>query len=155
MSVAKKIILSLIAVLIIIQFIRPEKNQSAAAAPDDLFANYQSPDSIKSLIKAACYDCHSNNTHYPWYAEIQPVAWWLNDHIEEGKGEFNFSEFASYPAKKADHKMEELLEMVKEEEMPLQSYTIIHEDSRLSESQRRAITRWAAEIRKEIQQELK
>jgi hypothetical protein len=155
MSKTSKVLLALLAVFVIIQFFRPEKNQSAAATPDDLFAHYQAPDSLKQLVKSACYDCHSNNTTYPWYAQVQPVAWWLDDHIKEGKREFNFSEFASYPAKKADHKMEELIEMVKGEEMPLQSYTIIHDDARLTNEQRVALTDWAAKIRKEIQPKIK
>ena len=79
MSITKKISLVLLAIFILIQFIRPEKNQSAGAMPDDIFAHYPATDSIKQLVKIACYDCHSNNTSYPWYTNIQPVAWWLND----------------------------------------------------------------------------
>lgn len=151
MSRTQKVLLVLLSVFIIIQFFRPEKNKSTAPTPNDLFAHYQAPDSLKQLIKTACYDCHSNNTNYPWYSQIQPVAWWLDDHIKVGKKKFNFSEFATYDAKKADHKIEELIEMVKEGEMPLKSYTIIHTDSRLTTEQRIAMTNWAAGIRKQIQ----
>lgn len=155
MSKTQKVLLGLLAVFIIIQFFRPEKNASSASTPNDLFAHYQSPDSLMQLIKTACYDCHSNNTVYPWYSQIQPVAWWLDDHIKVGKKKFNFSEFSTYEPKKADHKMEELIEMVKENEMPLQSYTIIHTDSRLTPEQRVAMTDWAAGIRKQIQPNIK
>lgn len=155
MSKTSKVLLGLLALFIIIQFFRPEKNQSAAATPNDLFAHYPANDSLKQLIKTACYDCHSNNTTYPWYSQVQPVAWWLDDHIKEGKRKFNFSEFATYPAKKADHKMEELIEMVKENEMPLQSYTFIHADARLTPAQRVAMTEWASQVRKEIQPNIK
>ena len=155
MSTTSKVLLGLLAVLIIIQFFRPEKNQSEAATPNDLFAHYSATDSLKQLIKTSCYDCHSNNTRYPWYSQIQPVAWWLDDHVREGKREFNFSEFASYPAKKADHKMEEFIELVKKEEMPLTSYTVLHDDARLTDEQRVALTNWAAGIRKEIQSNIK
>lgn len=155
MSRTRKVLLGLLAVFIVIQFFRPEKNLSSAPTPNELFAHYQAPDSLKQLIKTACYDCHSNNTVYPWYSNIQPVAWWLDDHIQVGKKKFNFSEFATYAPKKADHKMEELIEMVKEEEMPLKSYTIIHGDSRLTPGQRTALADWAAEIRKEIQPNIK
>jgi hypothetical protein len=151
MSKTSKVLLTLLAVFIVIQFFRPEKNQSSAATPDDLFAHYPATDSLKQLIKSSCYDCHSNNTKYPWYAQVQPVAWWLDDHVKAGKRKFNFSEFATYPAKKADHKMEEFIEMVKEEEMPLPSYTLLHTNAELTTGQRIALTKWAAEIRKEIQ----
>lgn len=155
MSVTKKILLALLVVFIVIQFVKPDKNQSSADSPNDIFSHYQAPDSTKQLIRTVCYDCHSNNTAYPWYAEIQPVAWWLAHHVDEGKAEMNFSEFASYAPKKADHKLEELVEMVSEEEMPLQSYTILHKNARLSDSQRLSITNWAKQVRAQIQPNIK
>lgn len=150
MSIIKKILVALLGVLILIQFIKPAKNQSTAVTPDDIFANFQSADSTKQLIRTACYDCHSNNTVYPWYAEIQPVAWWLADHVNEGKSELNFSEFASYKPKKADHKLEEVIEMIQEGEMPLKSYTLIHGEAKLSEAQKISIINWAEDLRKQI-----
>lgn len=151
MSIVKKILLVLLFAFIIIQFFRPKKNLSAAASPNDIFAHYQTSENTKQLIRSACYDCHSNNTLYPWYAEIQPVAWWLNDHIEEGKSELNFSEFATYSSKKANKKMEEVEELVEEKEMPLKSYALIHENARLTDKQRTDIIDWAKQIRAQIQ----
>jgi len=155
MSITKKIIIALLGVLIFIQFIKPVKNQSDAVTPNDIFANFQSADSTKQLIQTACYDCHSNNTVYPWYAEIQPLAWWLADHVKEGKSELNFSEFASYKPKKADHKLEEVIEMIQEGEMPLKSYTLIHGNSKLSDVQKTAIITWAEELRSQIKPTIK
>jgi len=155
MSITKKILIALIVVLIIIQFIKPAKNQSGAPSPNDIFANYQSPDSTKQLIQTSCYDCHSNNTVYPWYAEIQPVAWWLADHVNEAKSELNFSEFASYTPKKADHKLEEVTEVIQEGEMPLKSYTLIHGNAKLSEAQKTGIITWAKELRNQIKPNIK
>jgi hypothetical protein len=155
MSITKKIIIALLGVLIFIQFIKPVKNQSDAVTPNDIFANFQSADSTKQLIQTACYDCHSNNTVYPWYAEIQPLAWWLADHVKEGKSELNFSEFASYKPKKADHKLEEVIEMIQEGEMPLKSYTLIHGNSKLSDVQKTAIITWAEGLRSQIQPNIK
>lgn len=155
MSIIKKILIALLGVLIIIQFIKPAKNQSNEISKDDIFANFQAPDSTKQLIRTACYDCHSNNTVYPWYAEIQPVAWWLADHVNEGKSELNFSEFASYKPKKADHKLEEVIEMIQEGEMPLKSYTLIHENATLSEAQKTSIITWAEELRSQIKPKVK
>ena len=150
MSLTKKIFIIVLVLLIVIQFIRPEKNQSAAATPNDIFTIHPSANDVTQLVKTACYDCHSNNTVYPWYSNIQPVAWWLDHHIEEGKKELNFSEFGTYEPKKADHKLEELAEVVEEKEMPLKSYTLIHADSRLTDSQRELIVSWAKATRKQI-----
>lgn len=155
MSITKKILIGLLGVFIIIQFIKPVKNQSDAVTPNDIFANFQSENSTKQLIRTACYDCHSNNTVYPWYAEIQPLAWWLADHVKEGKSELNFSEFATYKPKKADHKLEEVIEMIQEGEMPLKSYTLIHDNAKLSDGQKKAIITWAEGLRSQIQPNIK
>ncbi len=150
MTRTQKVLIAIAAVIVIIQFIRPERNISAAPTPNDIFAHYKAPDSLKQLIQTACYDCHSNNTEYPWYANVQPVAWWLNDHINEAKRELNFSEFASYPSKKAEHKLEEVGDEVKGGDMPLKSYTLIHKDSDLNDAQRKAIVEWSQGVRQEI-----
>lgn len=146
----KKILIGLLVVLVVIQFIRPERNVSEIPSQNDIRVHYSVPANVESILKRACYDCHSNNTNYPWYANIQPVLWWLQDHIEEGKEELNFSEFATYSAKKADHKLDEVIEMVEEEEMPLESYTYIHKDAVLSSSEKKLLMDWAADLRKMI-----
>lgn len=155
MSITKKILIALSVILIIIQFIKPSKNQSIAPTPNDIFANFEASESTKQLIQTSCYDCHSNNTVYPWYSEIQPVAWWIADHINEGKSELNFSEFASYTPKKADHKLEEVIEMIQDREMPLKSYTLIHGDAKLSEAQKTEIITWAEKLRGQIKPNIK
>lgn len=147
---AKKIFIGLVVVLLIIQLIRPEKNISEIPSPNDIRVHHAVPNNVLSILKRSCFDCHSNNTHYPWYAEIQPVGWWLADHIEEGKEELDFSEFGSYSAKKADHKLEEVVEMIEEKEMPLESYTRIHKDAILSKDDAELVINWANKLRATI-----
>ena len=146
----KRILIILLIVFVLIQFIRPEKNRAAGKSPNDISTIYPVPDSIESILKVACYDCHSNNTRYPCYAEIQTVAWWLNDHIVDGKKDLNFSEFAKYRIRKQYVKFEQTEELVKENAMPLSSYTWIHKDAVLSERQKDAIIGWASSIRDSI-----
>ena len=143
----KKILITLVIILAAIQFIRPEKNLSEGVSENDISLAYQTPDEVVTILKKACNDCHSNNTVYPWYAEIQPVAWWLNDHVEEGNDELNFSEFASYEPGRQYHKLEEIKEMIDEDEMPLGSYTLIHTDAKLTETEKNALLGWAQTIR--------
>ena len=122
-----KIIASLLLVaLIAIQFIRPEKNQGTVIPEKQLASRYPLPDSVHAILKKACMDCHSNNSSYPWYASIQPVAWWLDEHIQDGKKHLNFDEYTHRSLRYQYHKMEETIEMVKEKEMPLESYTWAH-----------------------------
>src|SRR6476659_8641049 len=108
-KVLKRILIILLIIFVLIQFIRPEKNRSEGKGPNDISTLYPVPDSVESILKVACYDCHSNNTRYPWYAEIQPVAWWLNGHIVDGKKDLNFSEFAKYRIRKQYIKFEQII----------------------------------------------
>ena len=101
----KKVLIFLLVVFIIIQFFRPEKNQNDQILASDITHVVTVPDSVMGILKVACYDCHSNNTRYPWYNNIQPVAWWMKDHIDEGKRELNFSEFGKRPPAKQVKKL--------------------------------------------------
>lgn len=147
MKVVKKILVGLLVVLVAIQLFHPAQNKAAGQTPNNILLMYPAGAVVTPILEKACYDCHSNNTTYPWYANIQPVAWWLNGHIKEGKQHLNFSEFGSYPLAKQYHKLEEAIELVKEEEMPLYSYTLVHRDADLSKEQRVAFVNWASSIR--------
>lgn len=143
MLMKKKILLVVAIVLIVIQFIHPTKNQQANILDSDITKVRSVPEDVQQLLKTACYDCHSNNTVYPWYNNIQPVAWWLNKHVNNGKKQLNFSEFGAYDEKKAKHKLHELVETLEKNEMPLFSYTIIHKDAKLNDAQKKIIIDWA------------
>jgi hypothetical protein len=104
------------------------------------------PADVHSILKTSCNDCHSNNTVYPWYAEVQPVTWWLNGHIVDGKKHLNLSEFATYSLRKQYHKLEEIDEMVKKGEMPLDSYLWIHKNADLSDGQKLTIANWVTSV---------
>lgn len=142
----KKIGWALLISLLVIQFIRPATNQTTEPQPNAIHTKFEVPQDVSVILKKACYDCHSNNTQYPWYANIQPVYWWLNDHIEEGKGHLNFDEYTNKRLRYQYHKMEELIEEVKEGEMPLNSYTWTHTDARLTPAEKATLTGWAQQV---------
>lgn len=129
-----------------IQLFRPAWNESAGPFPNDIFAHNEAPDTVKAIIRENCYDCHSDNTRYPWYTNVQPVGWWMAWHVREGKEHLNFSEFAGYAPKRAAHKMEETYEMVEKREMPLPSYTITHREAKLTDEQIKLVADWAREL---------
>jgi hypothetical protein len=137
--------------LVIIQFIKPTPNQSTETQVNYIGTKHEVPANVKTILDKACMDCHSNNTRYPWYASIQPVAWWLADHVKDGKKHLNFDEYTHRSLRYQYHKMEETLEMVKEEEMPLPSYTWTHTDARLTHEERVAITGWAQTVMKNME----
>lgn len=138
--------LVLLAALIVIQFFHPKKNKQEGEAVNHISKSYAIPDDVNTILKKACYDCHSNNTRYPWYASIQPVAWWLAKHVSNGKKELNLSEFASYNLRRQYRKMEEVKDEVKEGKMPLDSYTWTHKDARLTDEEKNKIIGWANAI---------
>lgn len=139
------------AVLVLIQFFRPVKNIAPTTTNSNAIDQvYILPENVKGILQKACFDCHSNTTKYPWYANIQPIAWWMDDHVKEGKGELNFSIFGSYTLKKQDHKLEEISEQIVDE-MPLLSYTIAHKEAKLSKVEKEELTLWVNNLRKEIQ----
>jgi hypothetical protein len=148
---AKKILIGLLVIFILMQFIRPTRNESTAMSPNDIEKHYETPENVKLILSKACRDCHSNNTVYPWYAQFQPGAWFMNDHIVDGKRHFNLSEFAAYEPKKADHKLDEFSEEIEEHGMPLESYLWLHTDAKLTDIEIKEVTDWAKGIRKEIQ----
>ena len=149
-KILKTIIIIAAVVFIAIQFYRPEKNNSNEQSKH-LSTLYPVPDSVETILKVACYDCHSNNTRYPWYAEIQPVGWWLNDHIQHAKRDLNFSIFASYRIRRQYRKLEEIRDPVDGNLMPLPSYTIMHRDAILTQQQKDLIFRWAGALRDSIE----
>ena len=137
----------LIALLLVQLYPRPKKNISTTDGAMDIAVVHQVPADVLLVLKTSCYDCHSNNTYYPWYSSIQPVAAWLGNHIDEGKSELNFSEFGNYSVLRKYRKLEEINEQVKENEMPLTSYTIIHRNAKLEESKKLLIANWVTALR--------
>jgi hypothetical protein len=140
----KKISIAVLILLIGIQFIPYEKNTSNDMT-FDISKSYDVPDNIQTIFKSACNDCHSNSTVYPWYSNIEPVGYWLNDHIVDGKKHLNFSTFTKLPLAVQNHKLEEVIEMVEEGEMPLEDYTNfgLHSEANLSQTQRQEIIDWS------------
>ena len=143
MSKKKKIIWVFVALLVVIQFIRPTKNLGEVYTNDDISHSVNVPDDIKNILEKSCYDCHSNNTNYPWYTNIQPVGWWLNYHVNEGLDELNFSKFNTYKLRRKLKKLEEISKQIKEQEMPLSSYTLIHKNAILTEKEQNLMIQWA------------
>lgn len=141
----KKVILGILVVLVLIQFVRPEKNQSKDGA-NDITTVMQVPENVKEIIKTSCADCHSNYTKYPWYSEIAPVSWYLAQHVNEGKEHLNFSEWAAYNNDQRKHVLEDLEEELEEHEMPLKSYLLLHKEAEMTKEQYTVLLSWLKSI---------
>lgn len=147
---AKKIGLLLLVIFIAIQFLQPARNKSGQVMPTDISRTVPVSSAVSALLKTGCYDCHSNNTNYPWYATVQPIGWIVNGHIQKGKAELNFSEFGSYTIRRQKSKLKSIANQVNDNSMPLASYTFIHKNAKLSKEDKALIIDWATQTNEAI-----
>lgn len=139
-----RIALALLALAVCaIQFFRPPRNLSHGPPERGIEGLYPVPDRVMQIFRRSCYDCHSDSTVYPWYAEIQPLAWWLNSHIEQGKRQMDFDMFAGYRPFRQYGKFRDIIEQIQKDEMPLPSYLIIHRYARLTPDEKEEVLRWS------------
>lgn len=143
----KRFLVLALLVFVVMQFIRPDKNEGGYASLDIFLAETKPTPAVATTLQTACYDCHSNQTSYPWYNHIAPVSFWLEEHIVEGKKHLNFSEWSAYSIKRKDHKLEEVVEMLEKGKMPLNEYTWTHREAKLNEQQIKELVQWVAAVR--------
>jgi len=137
-----KILLALLIVFTAIQFIQPAHNISGQVLPNDITKTVYVPDKALDILKNACYDCHNNNTRYPWYVNIQPVGWIMARHISNGKENLNFSEFGTYSQRKQVNKLRAIESSIRDGSMPLPSYKIMHSEATLNDMDKKQIFEW-------------
>ena len=134
-------------VFISIQCIRPARNQSGLVSAFDITKTLDVPANVLITFQKACYDCHSNNTRYPWYMNVQPMGWLITSHIKNGKENLNFSEFGSYSRRKQANKLRAIAKNISEGSMPISSYTIMHIDAKLNKESKESIKEWVTKTR--------
>ena len=149
MKTLKRILVVLAVILVVLQAFRTPKNDSNDTAKD-ITKTYPVPEDVRTILAKSCNDCHSNRTKYPWYAAVQPVSWWLGDHIKDGKRHLNFNEFDGYRIARQYKKLEECIDEVKEGEMPLPSYTLLHKEAILTDAEKQTLYNWCDNIRDSI-----
>jgi len=149
MKIFKIILLILLIVFVGIQFIPTKRNQSESIPNTDFMVVNNVPQNIYNSLQTSCYDCHSNNTSYPWYNKVQPVAWILESHIEEGKAELNFSDWNTYSNRRKKSKLKSIVSQIEDDKMPLISYTLIHKDAVLTQKQKTEIIDWITKLQME------
>lgn len=132
------------------QFFRPIPNNGVAEGPQSLVAKEKVPPAVRAVLQRACYDCHSNQTKYPWYASVQPLAWWLDQHVVHGKTELNLSEWGAYDTKRAVRKLQAISDEVIDKHMPLPSYLWAHPEAKLTEADVTLLADWAEELGDEL-----
>lgn len=132
-----KVLIGLVVVFVGLQLVRPD------TVNPPVTGEIQTSAEVKALLKRACYDCHSNETKWPWYTNVAPVSWLVAHDVDEGRHELNFSEWSSYEPKRQAHKLEETEEMIEKGEMPLGIYVVMHAEAKLSEAEKKTLIDWA------------
>ena len=141
-KMTKKIFVGLVMLFLIMQLLQPTRNIAEGPFENDISKVYALPVDVQNVFTQKCYDCHSNNTKYPWYIHIQPIGWWMASHIKEAKDEINFSEFKTYNEKRASHKLEEVMEDMEDGSMPISSYVWLHSEAKVTPEEAKAINKW-------------
>ena len=138
--------------LIAIQFIRPDFTNPPVNQAETLEASMQIPENVENILTTSCKDCHSHETVYPWYSKVQPSAWLLADHINDGRRHLNLSVWNTYEANRKKRKLSEICEQVESREMPLPSYLYIHWGAKLSDEQIKTLCDWTKQEAEKVAQ---
>ena len=136
------------ALALVLQAVRFPRNLGERHGAQSLERQHALPAEIDQLLSRACYDCHSDRTVYPWYANVQPMGWLIEKHVIDGKARLNFSNFARLDAEAAAHHFQEIVEVVERHEMPLPSYLWLHPEAQLSDAEQASLIAWAKEARR-------
>lgn len=142
-KILKWTVIALAVVFVGMQAVRPARTNPPVDGARTLQAKMQVPSDIDAILKRSCYDCHSHETRWPWYSNVAPASWLLADHVSEGRGHMNFSDWAQYDTDDAEDLFEEIAKEVRKGAMPLSSYTLIHSDAKLTEEDKRKLIDWA------------
>ena len=149
----KKILVVLLVAFVLIQFFQIDKTNPALTPQMDFLTIKKTPEHTANLIRNGCYDCHSNEAKYPWYSNVQPIEWFLQDHIKEGRKHLNFSTFATYEPKRQAHKLAEAGQEISDNEMPLDSYVIAHSEAKFTEAQKKELVQYFKLVENDIRRE--
>ena len=141
-SVLRRAVLALVVLGVAAQLYRPARTNPPANPTNAITAAAAVPAEAAAILKRSCYDCHSNETRWPWYSNVAPISWGVIAHTSEGRSKVNFSEWGTYTPAKRVALLEKVCEEVREGGMPLGSYLLLHADARLSDADRNAICDW-------------
>jgi len=148
-SALKVVLVILFLIFAGLQFLRPNFVNPPIIESNTLESDLNVPNEVNAILQRSCKDCHTNKTNYPWYANIQPIGWYLANHIKEGRRELNFSEWKNFSNQRKRRKLKEICEEVESREMPLRSYLLVHREAGLSDEDIRILCEWTkAEIAK-------
>lgn len=146
-KIFKKILFVGLFIFLLMQLYQPARNKNLEQVDNSTFTNiFQTPKIVAIILRTSCYDCHSNNTYYPLYSYLQPIRFFMDNHINEGKQNLNFDEFGNYSKRKQNSKLDRIIKQINSNEMPLSSYSLIHKNAILNAAQKKLVINWVNKI---------
>jgi hypothetical protein len=142
-KIIKFALIILVIALVVIQFFRPDRVSTQDINDNDITKKMQVPDNVQQILKRSCFDCHSNHTVWPWYSNIAPMSWLVAQDVRKGRAKMNFSEWGKISPSKQEERLESICDEIKEDEMPLKNYLLIHGDAKLSQQEKDVLCKWA------------
>ncbi len=141
---------ALAALFTAVQFVRPARTNPPVAPGRSIESHVRMTPEVAGLLERSCDDCHSNRTDWPWYSNVAPASWFVVEHVDDGRRHLNFSDWARYDEDEAGEMLEQVCIEAKKGAMPLDSYTLLHRDARLSASDVQTLCDWANGERRRI-----
>ena len=152
MKVVKILLGALVLLFIGIQLLPDRLPENLPIDGKDITNSGLVTDEVLTVLKTSCFDCHSSQTQFPWYAKVAPSSWLLADHISHGREHLNFSEWEDYSKREKIGKLEDIHDEITSGDMPLKSYIMIHRQARLSPEEISLLTKWTEETTEKILQ---
>lgn len=142
MKTVKKVLFWVLVGFALIQFIPVDKTNKPVDQKLNFVTTENTPSEVAQLIKNACYDCHSDETVYPKYAQIAPLSWSIKSHVNDGRRHLNFSVWKSYNSDLKKSMLEKSIQTIQNKTMPLPGYTVYHEEAKLTAAQQTVLTNY-------------
>lgn len=145
-KVLKRTALVVVAVGVVIQFIRPDRTNPPVQPGNGIADHASLPSDVKEILDRSCFDCHSSVTRWPWYSQVAPVSWLVAQDVKEGRRHLNFSEWQGYKPGIRRAKLEAIIDEMDNAEMPPATYLVLHRDAALLPAERERIAAWAGDL---------
>jgi len=152
-KIIKFLLIILILAFVVIQFFRPDRTSSEEYGENHITKKMNVPDNVQKILKRSCFDCHSNHTVWPWYSNIAPMSWLVAQDVRKGRAKMNFSEWGKIPESKREERLQSICDEIKEDEMPLPNYLLIHRDAVLSQQEKDILCAWSEAELKKLEEE--
>jgi len=132
----------IVAALVLAQFFSIDKTNPTSDKSSDLLSIEKPSAEVAQILHSSCYDCHSNETVWPWYSNVAPISWIVKKHVVEGRDHINFSEWGDYDQEDKGYAAEEMIEEIEDGEMPILGYDIPHPEAKLTQEKQEVLINW-------------